>query len=210
VTRRQGGAVSLAIIASLVVASCSGTGMSGRPSAMAGSAVPPDVATGAPGGTGRPGDAGPPGNTSTPGDTGPPGEASKSIAVPPTGALNAEPPAAMIGVDGGDTVVGELGSFTWQGHGSDAPWLDGRRIHIGPGETLTLTLAESVAVDAWTASRVDAATLDDTTAVGLGEGTAGDPVVFTGPPSGTWSVRVSVWFAGTLGSATYYWRVEVD
>ena len=122
----------------------------------------------------------------------------------------AEPPAATIAVEGGDPVTGDLGSFTWQNSGSDSPWLAGSPIHIGSGETLEMTLVEPVAIDTWTATRVAAATLDDTAAVGLGDGAAANPVRFTGPPPGVWSVKVSVWFAGNLGSATYYWRVEVD
>jgi hypothetical protein len=121
----------------------------------------------------------------------------------------AQPPAASIAVEGGDPVVGELGSFTWQNSGSDSPWLDGNPIHIGSGETLTVTFAEPVAIETWTASRVDSATLDGSIAVGLGEGTV-DPVAFTGPPQGTWSVNVNVWFADNLGSGSYYWLVEVD
>ncbi|MEX1170876.1 MAG: hypothetical protein WEE50_12105 [Chloroflexota bacterium] len=121
----------------------------------------------------------------------------------------AEPPAASIAVDGGDPVVGELGSFTWQNNGSASPWLDGNPIHVGSGETLTVTLAEAVAIETWTASRVQATTLDGSMAVGLGEGTV-DPVAFAGPPPGTWSVNVNVWFVDNLGSASYYWLIEVD
>ena len=121
----------------------------------------------------------------------------------------AQPPAASIAVDGGDPVVGELGSFTWQNSGSDSPWLDGNPIHIGSGETLTVTFAETVAIETWTASRVDSTTLDGSIAVGLGEGTL-DPVAFSGPPKGTWSVNVNVWFVDNVGSASYYWLVEVD
>lgn len=121
----------------------------------------------------------------------------------------AEPPAASISVEGGDPVVGETGSFTWQNNGSDAPWLDGSPIHVGSGERLTLTLAEPVAIENWTASRVPAAILDGATPVGLGEGTVG-LVTFVGPPGGSWSVKVSVWFADNLGSAAYYWLIEVD
>ena len=32
-----------------------------------------------------------------------------------------EPPAASLSVEGGDPVVGQLGSFTWNGGGSDGP-----------------------------------------------------------------------------------------
>jgi hypothetical protein len=120
-----------------------------------------------------------------------------------------QPPAASITVEGGDAVVGELGSFTWRNSGSDSPWLDGNPIHIGTGETLTLTLSEPVGIDTWTASRIPRSGLDAPTPVGLGEGVGG-AVAFAGPPAGTWSVNVNVWFVDNLGSASYYWLVEVD
>ena len=41
----------------------------------------------------------------------------------------AEPPAATLAVEGGDPVAGQLGSFTWNGGGSDSPWLPGAPTH---------------------------------------------------------------------------------
>lgn len=121
----------------------------------------------------------------------------------------AEPPAASIAVDGGDPVEGQLGSFTWQNSGSDAPWLDGSPIHIGAGERLTLTLADPLGVANWTASRVAPGNRDGSAAVGMGEG-SGEPVAFDAPPHGSWSVSVNVWFSDNRGSAAYYWLVAVD
>ncbi len=121
----------------------------------------------------------------------------------------AEPPAASIAVEGGDPVVGQLGSFVWENGGSDAPWLPGSRIHVGSGERLMMTLAQPVALANWTASRVPSVGLDASGAVALGEGTGG-PVTFVAPPPGTWSVHVSVWFADNLGSAAYFWLMAVD
>jgi hypothetical protein len=129
-------------------------------------------------------------------------------AASPGGVPMPEPPAASLAVDGGDPVVGELGSFTWQGSGSDSPWLPGSRIHVGTGERLTMTLAEPLAIEHWTAVRVPSVGLDAAPSVGLGEGDG--PPAFGGPPAGSWSVQVSVWFAGNLGSASYYWLVDVD
>jgi hypothetical protein len=120
-----------------------------------------------------------------------------------------EPPAASIAVEGGDPVVGELGSFGWKNAGSDSPWLDGSPIHVGPGETLALTMGEPVGIDQWTVSRVPPGDRDSSRAVGMGEGSGG-PVTFLAPPSGSWSVNVDVWFVDNLGSASYYWLVEVD
>lgn len=120
----------------------------------------------------------------------------------------AEPPAASISVEGGDAVIGELGSFTWQNSGSDAPWLPGNPIHIGSGERLTLALEDPVGLVNWTVSRAPAGA-NGSGEVGVAVGTA-EPVTFAAPPPGSWSVSVEVWFADNLGSAAYYWLVEVD
>lgn len=118
------------------------------------------------------------------------------------------PPAASLAVDGGDPVVGELGSFAWDNSGSDAPWLPGNPMRIGHGEHLRLTLASDVRIGDWTAARTPAATFGSGV-VGMGHGT-GEPVSFTAPPGGHWSVNVNVWFADNLGSASYYWLITVE
>ncbi len=120
-----------------------------------------------------------------------------------------EPPAASIAVEGGDAVVGQLGSFGWKNGGSDGPWLDGSPIHVGAGEQLVLALAEPVAIDTWQVSRVPPGSRDGIGSIGMAEG-SGEPVTFVAPPSGSWSVSVNVLFADNLGSAAYYWLVEVD
>lgn len=120
-----------------------------------------------------------------------------------------EAPAASIAVEGGDPVFGELGSFSWKNSGSDSPWLDGSPIHVGAGEQLVLTLAEPVAINTWQVSRVLPGNRDGVGAVGMAEG-SGEPVTFIAPPSGTWSVSVSLLFADNLGGAAYYWLIEVD
>lgn len=119
-----------------------------------------------------------------------------------------QPPKAFLAVEGGDRVEGELGSYGWLNGGSDSPWLPGAPIHVGRGERLTLTLSEDVRVETWTVSRSPIDSLGDQL-VGIGDGST-DPVAFAAPPPGTWSVSVSVWFADTLGSATYYWQMTVD
>ena len=120
-----------------------------------------------------------------------------------------QPPAASIAVEGGDPVVGELGSFTWENSGSDSPWLPGNPIHVGSGERLTLTLAgPAVGLVNWTVGRAPSGA-NGSGVVGMAEGTH-EPVSFAAPPSGSWSVSVDVWFADNLGSAAYYWLMEVD
>jgi hypothetical protein len=120
-----------------------------------------------------------------------------------------EPPAASIAVEGGDPVIGELGSFSWNNSGSSSPGLDGAPIHVGAGEPVTLTLAAPVGIAEWQVSRVRPGNDDWVGAVSMGSGSA-MPVLFEAPPSGTWSVEVRVVFSGHLGSAAYYWRFQVD
>lgn len=120
----------------------------------------------------------------------------------------AEPPAASIAVEGGDPVVGQLGSFTWENSGSDSPWLPGNPIHVGSGERLTLALADPVSVVNWTVRRAPAGA-DGSGVVGMADG-SGEPVTFDAPPPGSWSVNVDVWFVDNRGSAAYFWLIEVD
>ena len=121
----------------------------------------------------------------------------------------AEPPGASLAVDGGEPVEGQLGTFTWQNAGSDAPWLDGNAIRVGAGERLTLSFVDPIGVANWTASRVPPGNRDGSGAIGMGEGSAG-PVAFDAPPRGSWSMNVDVWFSDNLGSASYYWLVDVE
>lgn len=120
---------------------------------------------------------------------------------------SAEPPTASLAAEGGDPVVGQLGSFTWNGGGSDSPWLPGAPLAVGAGERLTVTLTGGVGSADWSARRVPAGTANGSGAVGLGGGPA--PVAFAAPGPGSWSVQVLVRFAGGLGSAAYYWQFTV-
>lgn len=119
------------------------------------------------------------------------------------------PPVATLAVDGGDPVIGQLGSYTWRNSGSDSPWLPGQPIRIGAGEPLTLVLDEPADVESWTASYLPPDDLQSISPTGLGDGSQ-QPIAFGPPPPGRWSVHVSVRFAGGLGSAAYFWLVEVD
>jgi len=128
----------------------------------------------------------------------------------PTAATSlAEPPPASLAVDGGDSVTGSLGSFTWADGGSDSPWLPGAPIAVAAGEPLIVTLSTPVAVAEWTAKRVAAGTSDGTGAVPLAGG-QGTPISFPAPGAGSWSVQVDVTFGDDLGSAAYYWAVTVQ
>ena len=120
------------------------------------------------------------------------------------------PPDGLLAVDGGDPVVGELGTWTWRNAGSDAPWLPGYAIHVGAAEQLTFAMAERVPIESWTVSRVPPSSVPGSDGVvGMGDGTTG-VITVAAPPVGTWSVSVHVYFADNLGDATYYWAVTVD
>jgi hypothetical protein len=120
------------------------------------------------------------------------------------------PPDGLVSVDGGDPVVGELGSWGWLGAGSDAPWLPGRPIHVGTHERLAFVLAEPVEIAQWRVSRVPPSSVPGSAGVvGVADGT-GDQIAFDAPPTGTWSVLVEVTFANDQGGAAYYWAVTVE
>jgi hypothetical protein len=119
----------------------------------------------------------------------------------------AEPPVATLAVEGGEAVIGQLGSYTWAGAGSDSPWLPGSPLIAAAGEPLGLSLAPAVPIAAWTASAVTAGSPDGVGAVRLGSDSTA--VAFVTPPSGDWSVQVEIRFAGDLGSAAYYWHLTV-
>lgn len=122
-------------------------------------------------------------------------------------ASQAGPPAAGIAAEGGDPVLGQLGSYIWLERGSDSPWLPGTPIVVGAGEPLRLTLAPAVEVATWRARRTPAGAGDAVGAVEIAHGT-GVPA-FVAPGPGRWTIEVAVTFADEIGSATYFWLLEV-
>lgn len=144
--------------------------------------------------------------------SGPDGSGAASSTMDPSAAVGAsfhatQPPPASLAVEGGDPVIGQLGTFTWGDGGSDSPWLPGASVSAASGERLGVTVAGGVAVASWSARRVIAGTSDGTGAVALGSGPG--PAAFEAPPAGAWSVGVTLDFADNLGSATYYWAITV-
>ena len=94
------------------------------------------------------------------------------------------PPDAALAVDGGDPVIGELGSFSWANGGSGSPWLPGTPIHVGRGEILLMGLSEPVRLANWTVARSPGGT-PGVGIEGVADGMMG-LVRFPAPPSGTW------------------------
>ncbi len=119
----------------------------------------------------------------------------------------AGPPAASLAAEGGDPVAGELGTYLWLDGGSDAPWLTGAPIQVGSGEPLAVSLVPSVPIETWRARYVPAPASGPDGAVSLGSG-VGD-VRFDAPGVGRWTVEVLIGFGDGLGSASYFWLVEV-
>ena len=118
------------------------------------------------------------------------------------------PPDAALSAEGGEAVVGELGSYTWADGGSDAPWLPGAPIDVGAREPLAVMIAGSPSIASWTVRKAAADSVGDAGARLLAEATDGWPIAFPAPEPGAWTLQTTVRFAEG-GSATYYWRVDV-
>jgi hypothetical protein len=120
---------------------------------------------------------------------------------------SAPPGADLEGLDGGGTAAGELGSYTWAGGGSDAPWIVASPVgSVGGRAQLRVTFG-TLRAAAWNAgwARVEEGVASDQ--VGGAAGT-GDVVLPAPATSGDWSLRVTAEF-GAGANATYYWRVTV-
>ena len=124
-------------------------------------------------------------------------------ASPSTSAL---PPEASLAAEGGDPVVGRLGSFTWGGGGSDSPWLPGTPTAVGAGEPLTVTLAGETRIAAWTAVRAPVTSKTGAGVVPAGEGSG--TIAFAVRVPGRWTVAVTIRFDGG-DAATWYWQLDV-
>ena len=126
----------------------------------------------------------------------------------PTVAGIDSPPEALLAVEGGDPVMGQLGTSTWKNGGSDAPWLRGAPITVGAGEPLTVTFLPGIDVASWRTRYVPAASDGQSGGASLGEG-VGQPT-FRAPAAGSWTVDVTVEFKVENGRADYYWRLDVQ
>ena len=118
------------------------------------------------------------------------------------------PPEALLAVEGGDPVMGQLGTYIWKNGGSDAPWLRGTPITVGAGEPLSMTFLPGIDVASWRTRYVPAASDGQTGGASLGEG-VGQPT-FQAPAAGSWTVAVTVTFHEENGRADYYWRLDVQ
>ncbi len=117
------------------------------------------------------------------------------------------PPDAVLAVDGGPGIVGSLGSYTWGDAGSDAPWLPGAPASAPAGASLAVTVGIAP-VESWDARYGASGGPDPGDIASLGSG--GGAISFGAPPRGSWTVALDVRFGEGLGSASYYWRLEVE
>ena len=147
---------------------------------------------------------------------------SPSPAVTPSPVLTAEPtpeptvagvdspPDALLAAEGGDPVMGALGTYTWSHAGtdsaSDAPWQWGTPMTVGAGEPLTVSFLPAIEIESWRAVYVPARAGPEN-AVSLGDGT-GAPA-FLAPDVGKWTVAVAITFLAGVGNATYSWQLDV-
>ena len=121
------------------------------------------------------------------------------------------PPAAMLTVPGRPPVEGQVGTYSWDGFASDAPWLPGGDPVLVPADILaSVRFPAGTDISTWTveyAPLADGPVDPGTASVQSRSVTA--EVDFPAPPAGTWSVRLWAEFPGH-GEVGYFWRFEVS
>ncbi len=127
----------------------------------------------------------------------------------PTSSSMPAPPAALLAGAAGEPVAGDLGTFSWDGLVSDAPWIVGSaRDSATAGAALAVRFDPTLAVFSWRARWATVAKGQPGTPVAGGSG--GDPAINLAAPgdAGTWSLQLSVTFSPER-SATWYWQIRV-
>ena len=142
--------------------------------------------------------------SATSGPTSSAASATPSTTEAPSGTL---PPEATLAAEGGDPVVGQLGTYTWGDGGSDAPWLPGTPMSVGAGEPLTVGLGPdagetsfTIRLDEAPGDGIDTAPIEPTGDLGS--------LTFDAPGPGSWSVAIEIEFV--QGKAVYFWRLDVS
>jgi hypothetical protein len=111
------------------------------------------------------------------------------------------------GLVGGQPGAGVLGSYTWSGSGSDAPWVVGQPVGSARQGSAMAAGFGPLSPGSWTAAwaRVAAGAAEDPV-----DGVSGTGPVSVAAPSsgGDWSLQVTASF-GPGANATYYWRLTV-
>lgn len=134
----------------------------------------------------------------------PPPTPSPAPSAPLVATPDPQPPDALLSVGGGAPSIGELGTYTWLGAGSDAPWLPGTPVKLQAGVTATVSLEPPVAIATWSVREAKPGDRDGTTARGIASGSG--PITFT-VPAQAGSLAVQVRFAADAGDANYFWAL---
>jgi hypothetical protein len=119
------------------------------------------------------------------------------------------PPVATLVGARPEPVAGELGTFTWDGLGSDAPWIvPPHAVPVTAGAALAVTTDPTIVPARWTARWARVV-----------DGSAGDPVTVTAGTgatltvaaphaAGAWGLQVEITFAEGRSGA-WYWSITV-
>jgi hypothetical protein len=134
---------------------------------------------------------------------------SPAASAPGAGSPAPGPPLATLdGLDAGPAIPGRLGSYVWDGSGSEAPWLAGPSAGAARrGAPLGVGFAGAVPVR-WQARW---APVEGATVGAPGDGGSGTTaaVILEAPRTGdAWSLAVTAWF-GTGRNATWTWEIRV-
>ena len=122
--------------------------------------------------------------------------------------MPADPPQAMLTGSWDAPVAGVLGTFSWNGLVSDAPWVVGDPIADASGGPVTVSFDPGLGQATWLARWApihDGAAGD---AVPGGEGAGGAIVIAAPGRPGDWSLQLTARFAAGY-DATWFWRLEV-
>jgi hypothetical protein len=118
------------------------------------------------------------------------------------------PPQVALAAAGSAPVDGALGTFTWDGAGSDAPWIVPSAVRaVGGRGPFSLTFQPPLSVERWSATWAPVASDGAGAPVGGVAGTGAVLVVGSVPGPGTWGLAVRARF-GAGREATWFWRVE--
>lgn len=122
------------------------------------------------------------------------------------------PPEAVLREPDGAEAPGEVGSYAFDGAGSDSPWLPAgalTSVDVERGSRLEIVVAGDLPIETWTVVAAAALDRDAERLVPVGEGSGPDAsIVIDAPDVGAWVVQAQIGF-GPIGSATYYWLLEV-
>jgi hypothetical protein len=115
----------------------------------------------------------------------------------------------MLTVPGRAPVEGEVGTYSWDGFASDAPWLPGSEPVIVLSDIMaSVRFPPGTEISVWKAEYAPLTEhpIDPATAVEQSSSITAE-IDFPAPPAGEWSVRVLAEFPGH-GRVSYFWRFE--